>query len=87
MDLLQTKSEAAHAVEDLVRRLDPLERRTAVVMRVHVRSIRSRAERRRDPAPDVGACIGRSPCLRRGSFGTLDGTMRRICREVISETT
>jgi hypothetical protein len=36
VDLLETESEAPHAVEDLVRGLDPFERRAAVVMRVHV---------------------------------------------------
>ena len=37
MDLLQAKSEAAHAVEDLVRGLNPFERCAAFVVRVDVR--------------------------------------------------
>ena len=36
MDLLDTEPEAPHAIEDLVRGLDPFERSAAVVMRVHV---------------------------------------------------
>src|SRR5688572_5998121 len=37
MDLLDAKTESSHAVEDLIRGLDPSERRATLVVRVDVR--------------------------------------------------